>query len=303
MSEALPNQSSVMNAMTKADGERENSPMITFIGGGNMASALIKGLTQSGFSSSRIWVIEPDEGARHALVNLYSLNCISESEQSKVWHQSEVLVWAVKPQQMKQACEAVSQNAIFSKGPLNQCLHLSVAAGIPCSSLVRWIGSPRVVRAMPNTPALIGLGQTGLYADPQISTQEKKKIEQIIAGTGQYIWLKDESLLNAVTAVSGSGPAYVFYFMQALVEAGVSLGLTKEQSLQLTLGTFQGASQLALQTHDSLLSLRQKVTSKGGTTEAAVDFMIATKLDSLFKDAISKANQRAQDLGASNQEK
>ena len=255
-----------------------------------MASALIKGLITDGRQPDHIFVIEPSPEARSRLAQEFSVRCISEPATEHAWLKSSLIVWAVKPQQMKLACDSL---ATLCPG----ALHLSVAAGIPTSSLTQWLKSEQVVRAMPNTPALIGLGQTGLFSRPAVTLNDRHKIESIIKGTGQFIWLDSEQLLDAVTAVSGSGPAYVFYFLEALSQAAEELGLGADESKQLAIGTFIGASQLALQSNETLSTLRQRVTSKGGTTEAALNHMNDTHLAQGFKDAVKRAAEKSFELG------
>lgn len=267
------------------------SETITFIGGGNMASALIKGLISGGFSPDQILVIEPSDQARTRISQDFSIHCIEDPHSDNVWQKSTLFVWAIKPQQMKEVCESLA--------PLcSSALHLSVAAGISSSSLCEWLTTERVVRAMPNTPALIGLGQTGLFARPSVSQVEREQVERLIKGTGQCIWLADETLLDAVTAVSGSGPAYVFYFLEALSQAGIELGLSPDDSKQLAIGTFIGASQLALNSQETLSTLRERVTSKGGTTEAALAHMQECNIAEGFKESVKRAQEKALELGS-----
>jgi pyrroline-5-carboxylate reductase len=172
-----------------------------------------------------------------------------------------------------------------------------VAAGIRSDSIASWLGSDRVVRAMPNTPALVGLGQTGLFARAGVTASDKKWIEHVIATTGALLWVKDEPLLDAVTAISGSGPAYVFFFIEAMVEAGVKMGLSPEQATQLAIGTFEGASQLAKSATEPPSVLRERVTSKGGTTYAALSSMQEARIGELFQTALEAAQHRAHELG------
>ena len=265
---------------------------ISFVGGGNMASALIKGLISNGFPKDQINVIDPSEEASARLLHDFSIKSIKHPESDTSWQKCSLMVWAVKPQQIKEAC--------ISLAPFcTNALHLSVAAGIPSSSLAKWLGNERVVRAMPNTPALIGLGQTGIFARAEVTSEQRSQVESLIKGTGQFIWLQDEKLLDCVTAISGSGPAYVFYFLEALTNAGVELGLSAEESKQLAIGTFIGASQLAFQSTETLSTLRERVTSKGGTTEAALSHMMSSGVAQEFKDAVKKANEKARQLGIS----
>jgi pyrroline-5-carboxylate reductase len=176
-------------------------------------------------------------------------------------------------------------------------LHLSVAAGIPSDSIARWLGSERVVRSMPNTPALIGQGMTGLYARPAVTAQDRQLVEQVAATMGEYLWVEREEQLDAVTAISGSGPAYVFYFLEAMTTAGTEMGLSAEQAYKLAVQTFRGASALAGASDDPPDVLRQRVTSKGGTTHAAITSMENNRISALFAQALHAADQRARELG------
>lgn len=261
---------------------------IAFIGGGNMASAMLGGLLRHGLPASSIQVVEPFASARAALQQHYGLT--AQETPSAALTQATLVVWAVKPQSLRQAaqdCAALTREA----------LHLSVAAGITSTSLAQWLGTQRIVRAMPNTPALIGQGMTGLFARPGISAQERQLAEQVIASTGQFLWVEQESLLDAVTALSGSGPAYVFYFLEAMTEAGEDMGLTAEQAQQLAVSTFRGAAELASRSQEPLAVLRERVTSKGGTTYAALQSMQADDIAVRFMRALDAAEQRARELG------
>jgi pyrroline-5-carboxylate reductase len=203
---------------------------------------------------------------------------------------ADLVVWAVKPQTFGAAARQVqpyTQNA----------LHLSVAAGIRSDSIARWLGTERVVRAMPNTPALIGKGISALYAREPVSVADKDWIGEVIASTGQFVWLDTEEKMDVVTALSGSGPAYLFYFMEAMITAGVEMGLAREQAHQLTIATFVGAGALARASADSPRILRQRVTSKGGTTEAAIASMEDDDLQAQLINAMYAARQRAKELG------
>ena len=176
-------------------------------------------------------------------------------------------------------------------------LHLSVAAGIPSQSIARWLGSERIVRAMPNTPALIGRGITAFFARAGVQHHDRQQVEQVIRSTGDFLWVDTEEQLDAVTAVSGSGPAYVFYFMEAMMAAGQAMGLSAAQARQLTLATFSGASELARASDDAPDVLRQRVTSKGGTTHAAISAMDEAGLKAAFERALHAARDRARTLG------
>jgi pyrroline-5-carboxylate reductase len=264
------------------------SQTLAFIGGGNMASAIIGGLIKQGAPADRILVVEPFEEARVRLQSQFGVRTLASADVSLA--QAGLVVWAVKPQTFK---EAAQQTHAFCAN----ALHLSVAAGIRSDSIANWLGTERVVRAMPNTPALVGLGQTGLFARTAVTAVDKAWVEQVVATTGSLLWVKDEPLLDAVTAISGSGPAYVFFFIEAMVEAGVKMGLTEAQATQLAIGTFEGASQLAKTASEPPSVLRERVTSKGGTTYAALTSMQNAQVGELFQTALQAAQHRAHELG------
>ena len=253
-----------------------------------MASAIIGGLIKQGTPANRILVIEPFEEARQRLQSQFGVRVLPSADASL--GEAGLIVWAVKPQTFK---EAAQQTRTFCAN----ALHLSVAAGIRSDSIANWLGTERVARAMPNTPALVGLGQTGLFARAAVTAEDKTWIEQVVATTGAQLWVKDEPLLDAVTAISGSGPAYVFFFIEAMVEAGVQMGLTAEQATQLAIGTFEGASQLAKTASEPPSVLRERVTSKGGTTYAALTSMQNAHMSELFQTALQAAQHRAYELG------
>jgi len=202
----------------------------------------------------------------------------------------DLVVWAVKPQVFSEAAAPVMPHT-------RSALHLSVAAGIRTDSIARWVGTDRVVRCMPNTPALVGQGITGLFACPSVTSADKTWVEQVIATTGQFLWVDKEIQLDAITALSGSGPAYVFYFLEAMTQAGVGMGLSAQQAYQLAVATFSGASSLAAASTESAEVLRQRVTSKGGTTYAAISAMEAAGIKSAFVKAMQAAEKRAGELG------
>ena len=261
---------------------------IAFIGGGNMASAIIGGLVKQGVSPEDLTVVEPFEASRDSLRTQFTVGAIAKADKSL--ERADLVVWAVKPQNLR---EAAGQAGPFCK----DALHLSVAAGIRSDSLAQWLGSQRIVRAMPNTPALVGLGQTGLFARSGVSENDKSWVEWLVKSTGQFLWVSDEAQLDAVTAVSGSGPAYVFYFIEAMEKAAIEMGMSPEHAKQLAIGTFVGASQLAQSAQEPVSVLRDRVTSKGGTTHAAITAMQAAQVGVLFQDAIKAAQARAQVLG------
>ena len=273
--------------MSQTNTSQTAFPPIAFIGGGNMASAIMGGLIQQGVPASNITVIEPFEAARQALKTNFNIDALPAA--SDALQNAQLVVWAVKPQSFKDAAVPV---AAFTRN----ALHLSVAAGITTDSVASWTGTKRIVRAMPNTPALVGKGITGLFARPEVEAQGKALIEAVIGSTGECIWVEQEAHLDAVTALSGSGPAYVFLFLEAMTQAGVDMGLTAEQSYQLAVATFAGGSELAARSHESAEVLRQRVTSKGGTTYAAITHMQENKLPEIFVAAMRKAEARAQEL-------
>ena len=264
------------------------SKHIAFIGGGNMASALISGMVRQGFTANLIDVVEPWDEARERLHRDLGVN--AHAEAGGYLSHAEVIVWAIKPQVFKEAAGQV--HAYNTKA-----LHLSVAAGIRSDTIAQWLGTERIVRAMPNTPALIGKGMTGLYARPTVTATERHMAQQIIQTTGDFVWLSAENQIDAVTARSGSGPAYVFYFMEAMAEAGSVMGLTRDQAYELAIGTFLGAAELAKASLEPPEILRQRVTSKGGTTHAAITSMEESGVKALFSKALFAAQKRATELG------
>ncbi len=261
---------------------------MTFIGGGNMAQALITGWLKQGISASQIHVIDPAAATREHLSQHLGVTCHEQATNDL--SSSGMVVWAIKPQVFKQV--ALSLNGMFP-----QALHVSVAAGVRSDSISRWLDTPSVVRAMPNTPALVGLGQTGLYAGPAVNASQREQVQALMQAVGQSIWVEREELLDAVTALSGSGPAYVFYFIEAMTKAGVSMGLTPEQAQQLAVGTFTGAAELARGSSESPEVLRERVTSKGGTTYAAITSMQDHQIERLIAQAMEAARQRSIEMG------
>jgi pyrroline-5-carboxylate reductase len=233
-------------------------------------------------------VVEPFAEARDKLLAAFGV--CAQAEAGPALAAAKLMVWAVKPQTFKEA-------ALTAAPHTSQALHLSVAAGIRSDSIAAWLGTERIVRAMPNTPALIGQGIAGLFARPGVTVADKVLIEQVVATTGQSLWLEAEDKLDVVTALSGSGPAYVFYFMEAMTMAGTEMGLSREQAHQLAVATFAGASALAQASDESPQVLRQRVTSKGGTTFAAISSMEDNDVRALFIDAMYAARERAKELG------
>jgi pyrroline-5-carboxylate reductase len=262
---------------------------VAFIGGGNMASALIGGLIQRGLPAARLQVVEPHAPSRARLEADFPGIRVLEASGPEL-AASATVVWAVKPQVLR---EAAAQAAPHTAG----ALHLSVAAGIRSDSLAAWLGSERIVRAMPNTPSLIGRGMTGLFARPAVDAADRDRIAQLVAPTGEHLWLDREPLLDAVTAVSGSGPAYVFYLIEAMAAAGVALGLAEQDAHRLAVGTVAGSAELALRSDESPAELRERVTSKGGTTHAAISSLESDGVRQSVERALRAARDRAVELG------
>lgn len=262
---------------------------ITFIGGGNMASALIGGLLQQGLSASDLRVVELNEAARATLSQTFGVTAYPAVSAEAT--QSDVIVLAVKPQQLQSVAKELQPL-------LDQQLVVSIAAGVRAADLARWLGGyGQLVRTMPNTPALVRQGMTGLYALPAVSVAQREQAQRVMQAVGRCMWLEEETQLDAVTAVSGSGPAYVFYFIEALEAAGTELGLTPGQARELALATFQGAAQLASGSEDAPAVLRAKVTSKGGTTERAIQSMEAAAVKDHIVSAVKAAAARSKQLG------
>ena len=265
---------------------------IAFIGGGNMASALIGGLIRAQRAPTSILVIDPGEGQRARLAADFGVRVLPAADAALA--EGALVVWAVKPQLFG---DAAAPCAAHVRG----ALHLSVMAGIRSDAIARACGNApaaaRIVRSMPNTPALIGRGIAGLFATPAVTPEERVLVEQVLAPTGQTLWVEREADLDAVTALSGSGPAYVFYFVEAMMAAATQMGLSAEQGKRLALATFDGATALAAQSADPPELLRERVTSKGGTTYAALQSLEASGVKAAFVQALIAAQQRARELG------
>lgn len=253
-----------------------------------MASALISGLLQQGYGAEQLHVVEINAENRDKLIQSFGISAVADLASGIV--NSDVIVLSVKPQQL---FELTQQLAPL----LNDQLIISIAAGIRAADLMRWLGGyRRVVRAMPNTPSLVRSGVTGLYAVAGTSASDKKNAESILAAVGSVLWVDDEEMLHAVTAISGSGPAYVFYFIEAMQQAAIELGLTAAQARQLSLQTFTGASKLAGTSDEDAAILRARVTSKGGTTEQAILAMEKSDIKCKITAAIHAAYKRSREL-------
>jgi len=263
---------------------------LAFIGGGNMASAIIGGLARSGHPADHILVVDPGDAQRAQLQQAFGVQTMAQADERLA--QAGVVVWAVKPQAFLEAARPCAAH-------VGKALHLSVMAGIRSDAIVRATGSARVVRAMPNTPALIGMGIAGLYARPEVSEPQRALVVSLLQPTGQTLWVHQESDLDAVTALSGSGPAYVFLFIEAMAEAAQAMGLSAEQGHALAVATFRGASELAVQSNEPPGVLRERVTSKGGTTHAALMSMQGDGVSQAIVRAVQAAQTRARELGDS----
>lgn len=266
-----------------------NELKITFIGGGNMATALIGGLATEIIPAANIHVVDPEEAALERLRSHFKVSTAQQIDATVA--QSDVIVLAVKPQQMREVAKQLQPQ-------LRKQLVLSIAAGIRASDLSRWLGGhAAIVRTMPNTPALIGRGVTGMVALDGVSPQQRETADAILRAVGATVWLDDEALIDPVTAVSGSGPAYVFYFIEAMQQAAEEMGLTAEQGTELAVATFTGAAQLAAQSPEPVSVLRARVTSKGGTTYAALTSMEEAGVKQAIVTALKAAAARGRELG------
>ena len=263
---------------------------IAFIGGGNMATALIAGLVKELGAGAQVHVVDPNAQALEKLASQFGASTATSIGDGV--GACDVVVLAIKPQQMRDVAAALAPQ--LGREPLV----LSIAAGIRSVDLSRWLGGyGAIVRTMPNTPALIGMGITGMVATPGVNEAQRAAADSVMRAVGQTVWLDDEALIDPVTAVSGSGPAYVFYFLEAMQAAAVEMGLDAEQGKALALATFAGAAELAAQSNEPLEVLRQRVTSKGGTTHAAITSMEDAGVKTAIMAAMQAAAARGRELG------
>jgi pyrroline-5-carboxylate reductase len=262
---------------------------IAFIGGGNMAAALIGGLLKRGASPADLYAIDIDDEARARTAQQFGIATGAAIDGTLGGY--DAIVLAVKPQVLRSVAASLAPH-------LAQQTVISIAAGIRASDLSRWLnGHAQIVRTMPNTPALIGMGVTGLAALPGVSESAKTLASQVLDAVGTSVWFDDEAMLDAVTGISGSGPAYVFYFIEAMQEAARQLGMSDEQGRALAVATFTGAAQLAAQSGEPASVLRERVTSKGGTTAAALaSFEAQGVKDAIVRGALA-AQARAKEMG------
>jgi pyrroline-5-carboxylate reductase len=262
---------------------------ITFLGGGNMATALIGGMRQQGFSAPAIQVVEPVEAARERMTDAFGVRCTAAIDAAAM--NCEVWVLSVKPQQMREALAPLA-------GQLQNQLVISIAAGLRLVDIGRWLGGYRqLVRTMPNTPALVGHGLTGLFADPAVDAEGRSRVERILGAVGSTIWIAEEAMMDSVTAISGSGPAYVFYFIEAMQEAASALGFDEQTARRLSIETFIGAARLAEGSAEPVATLRERVTSKGGTTAAALQSFDADRVKAAIMRGVLAADTRGRELG------
>jgi pyrroline-5-carboxylate reductase len=269
---------------------------ITFIGGGNMGRALISGLLANGFNANQISVVEANPTTAQNLQNDFKVQIISALDSITFdFAKNNVVVMAIKPQDFNIAAKGLAAKLKHASSP--SPLVLSIAAGIRLGDMSRWLDQKRCVRAMPNTPALIGKGITGLFANADINTDDRALAETICNAVGQSVWVTDEKLMDAVTAVSGSGPAYVFAFLEAMQSAGEKLGLDTNTARKLAYATLEGATQLAQNSSEAASVLRERVTSKGGTTAAALEVLNQDGWHAILEKAIAAADQRGKVMG------
>jgi pyrroline-5-carboxylate reductase len=273
---------------------RAPTPTIAFIGGGNMARSLIAGLVAQGVAAASIRVADPVDTARESLRNDYGVKvfetAIEAARDAAVW------VFAVKPQVMRTVCAGLAEQA-----QAHAPLALSVAAGITSRQLDHWLGDGlAVIRTMPNTPALLGAGITGLFANPRVDAAQRELAERIMGAAGETVWIDDEVLMDAVTGVSGSGPAYVFLLAEAMQAAGEAQGLPADTARRLAVQTVMGAARMLVETGEPADVLRKRVTSPGGTTQAAIETFEAGGLRKLVDKAVAAATRRGGELSAAN---
>lgn len=265
-----------------------SNPIIAFVGAGNMAASLIGGLRAQGVAASAIRASEPGTEQRARLQQEHGI--ITFANNADAIEGADLIVLAVKPQIMKAVCLDLAAHL----AP-NQVI-ISIAAGISCASLENWLGERPVVRCMPNTPALLRQGVSGLFANPRVSAAQKAQAEQVLSAVGLALWLDSEAQIDAVTAVSGSGPAYFFLLIEAMTEAGEKLGLPRETAAHLSIQTALGAARMASESDVDAAELRRRVTSPNGTTEAAIKTFQAGGFEALVQQALNAAANRSTEL-------
>jgi pyrroline-5-carboxylate reductase len=269
---------------------------IAFIGGGNMASAMLSGLIHNGLEPKNLLAIDPSASARDLLITKYQITTQADLRSSKSFlHSASLIVLSIKPQQMQEALNEL--RTVLQEFSDCQPLILSIVAGVRLGDIEKYVGNARIVRAMPNTPALIQKGVTGLFRGKSVNEADVQLIEVVNHAVGHFVWVDQEELLDVVTALSGSGPAYVFSMIENLIESACSLGLTYDQAKLLATQTVIGAGELAHQSLESPSILREKVTSKGGTTFAALEILREKQWGQSLQSAVIAAAKRAKELG------
>lgn len=261
---------------------------IAFIGAGNMAASLIGGLRAKGLEAAQIRASDPGEETRARVSAEHGIETFADNAQAIVG--ADVVVLAVKPQAMKAVCEALRPSLKPDQ------LVVSIAAGITCASMNHWLGAQPIVRCMPNTPALVRQGASGLFATAEVSVEQRQQAQELLSAVGIALWLNEERQLDAVTAVSGSGPAYFFLLIEAMTAAGVKLGLPADIAAQLTLQTALGAAHMAVSSDVDAAELRRRVTSPAGTTEAAIKSFQANGFEALVEKALGAAAHRSAEM-------
>ncbi|GAB3369427.1 pyrroline-5-carboxylate reductase [Spongiibacter taiwanensis] len=268
-----------------------SAPSIAFIGGGNMAASIIGGLLASGFTAQSLWASDPNPDSLAKLAALGPVNTTADNAEAV--NAADIVVMAVKPQIMATVAKSIAPLLESGRKPLI----ISIAAGITSASLDQWLGGRQaIVRCMPNTPALVQTGATALFANNQVSDTQRQQAQQILEAVGIALWVDTETELDAVTAVSGSGPAYFFLVMEAIQAAGRELGLSPELAEKLTLQTALGAAKMAINGEVDAAELRRRVTSPNGTTERAIGIFEAGDLRGLFMKALNGAKVRSEEL-------
>lgn len=265
-----------------------SNPIIAFVGAGNMAASLIGGLRAQGTAATSIRASEPNAEQRQRLQAEHGIALFEDNAEAIAG--TELIVLAVKPQVMKAVCLDLAPHLTPGQ------VIVSIAAGIGCASLERWMGERAIVRCMPNTPALLRQGVSGLYANARVSAAQKAQAEQLLSAVGLALWLDEEKQLDAVTAVSGSGPAYFFLLIEAMSAAGERLGLPRETAARLSIHTALGAARMASESEVDAAELRRRVTSPNGTTEAAINTFQAGGFEALVEQALNAAANRSAEL-------
>ena len=280
--------------MTDARLNPASGDRIAFIGGGNMARSLVGGLVAAGVEPRTLAVADPAAAARQSLQDEFGV--VVDENASKIVENADIWLFAVKPQVLRELCASLAPQAQATRP-----LVISIAAGITSAQLDRWLGGGLpIVRSMPNTPALLGAGVTGLFGNAAVATADRARADRILASAGPTVWIDDEAQMDAVTATSGSGPAYVFLLAEAMEQAAIAEGLPQAAARTLTLQTILGAARMLTESGEPPAELRSRVTSPNGTTHAAVETFEAGGFRALVASAIAAAARRGGELSAAN---